>query len=41
MSIETLLGAGALIVVTGFIVFAFRQGLSVKPTDDPPPPSDT
>ena len=36
---ETILGIGALIVLVGFVYFAFRKGFSVKPTDNPPPPS--
>jgi hypothetical protein len=36
---ETILGIGALVVIVAFAVFAFRKGLSVKPSDDPPGPS--
>ena len=32
MTIETMLGVGALTVLAAFIVFAFRQGQSVKPS---------
>jgi hypothetical protein len=40
MKTETILGLGALVVLVVFIVFAFRKGLSVKPTDNPPPRND-
>ena len=40
MKTETILGLGALIVIVVFIFVAFRKGLSVKPTDNPPPPTD-
>jgi hypothetical protein len=40
MTIETMLGVGALIALAAFIVFAFRQGQSVKPTENPPPRND-
>jgi hypothetical protein len=39
MRTETLLGIGALVVLIVFVFIAFRKGFSVKPTDDPPPPS--
>jgi hypothetical protein len=34
MKTETILGIGALIVLVAFIVFAFRQGMNVKPSGD-------
>jgi hypothetical protein len=40
MKTETILGLGALIVIVVFIFVAFRKGLSVKPTDNPAPPTD-
>jgi hypothetical protein len=40
MDMETIAGIGALIVIVAFIVFAFRKGLSVKPSDNPPRGSD-
>jgi hypothetical protein len=27
-------------LLLAFIVFAFRQGMKVRPRDEPPPPSD-
>ena len=39
MTTQTILGIGALIVIVAFIVFAFRKGFSVKPTDNPPGPN--
>jgi hypothetical protein len=41
MTSSHLLGAGSLIVIIVFVVFAFRQGLKVKPDDrpDPGPPA--
>ena len=41
MKTETIFAIGALIVLVGFIWIAFRKGFSVKPTDNPPGPSDT
>ena len=35
MTSSQLLGAGILIVIAVFVVFAFRQGLKVKPDDRP------
>ena len=35
MTSSQLLGAGSLIVIIVFVVFAFRQGMKVKPDDRP------
>ena len=38
MTMQTILGIGALIALVGFIVFAFRQGMKVKnPPENVPP----
>jgi hypothetical protein len=34
MKTETILGIGALIVLVGFVLFAFRQGMKIKSPDD-------
>jgi hypothetical protein len=39
MTTQTIFGIGALIVIVVFVVVAFREGFSVKPSDDPPGPS--
>jgi hypothetical protein len=36
MSVEAILGAGAGILLVGFIVFAFCKGQSVKPSGKDP-----
>ena len=35
MTISQWVGAAGLIVIVAFVVFAFRQGLKVKPDDRP------
>jgi hypothetical protein len=35
MSLHQWLGVGAGVLLIGFIVFAFRQGMKVKPDDRP------
>ena len=34
MKTETILGLGALIVIVGFVLFTFRQGVKLKPSGD-------
>lgn len=41
MTIETILGIGALIVLVVFVVFAFRQGMKVKGRPEGVPPEET
>jgi len=41
MKTETILGLGALIVLAGFIVFAFRQGAKVRRPPEGVPPEQT
>jgi hypothetical protein len=41
MKTETILGIGALIVLAGFIFFAFRQGMRVKGRPENVPPEET
>jgi hypothetical protein len=41
MKIETILGIGALIVLVGFIWFAFRQGMKVRRPPEGVPPEHT
>ena len=38
MTMQTILGIGALIVLVSFIVFAFRQGMKVKNRPENVPP---
>jgi hypothetical protein len=41
MKTETILGLGALVVLVGFIAFAFRQGSKVKRPPEGVPPERT
>ena len=41
MKTETMLGIGALIAIVAFVVFAFRQGFSVKRKPEGVPPEET
>ena len=41
MTTETILGIGALIVLVGFAVFAFRQGMKVRNKPEGVPPEET
>jgi hypothetical protein len=38
VSLETLLGIGAFVVLAAFIVFAFRKGMKVKKEPEGVPP---
>jgi hypothetical protein len=37
MNLGAILGIGSVIAIISVVVFAFRQGLKVKPTDGPGP----
>jgi hypothetical protein len=39
-AIQWWFGLTGSMLMLAFIVFAFQQGMKVKPRDEPPPPSD-